>query len=67
MHEEDKENKEYIFSLLETLEKNGVQVTLTEFDKIFSTEDIEKIGEISKTAKINFRYVYPNFWGRNQY
>lgn len=63
LYKEDKENKDYIFSIIKTLEKNGIQVTLTEFDKIFSTEDIEKINEISKTAKINFRYVYPNFWG----
>lgn len=67
LHEEDKKNKKYIFSLLEVLENNGIQVTLTEFDKIFLTEDIERINKISKTAKINFRYVYPNFLGRNKY
>lgn len=63
LYKEDKENKDYIFSIIKTLEKNGIQVTLTEFDRIFSNEDIESINKISKTAKINFHYVYPNFWG----
>lgn len=63
LHKEDEENKDYIFSIIKTLEKYGIKVTLTEFDKIFSTKDIEKINEISKTAKINFEYVYPNFCG----
>ena len=61
LHKEDAENKDYIFSIIKTLEKNGVKITITEFDKIFSNADIENIGKISKTAKINFRYVYPNY------
>lgn len=63
LHKEDKNDKDYIFSIITTLEKNGIQVTLTEFDKIFSNEDIENINKISKTAKIEFCYVYPNVWG----
>ncbi len=63
LHKEDSKDKDYIFSIINTLEKNGIQVTLTEFDKIFSNEDVKNISQFCKTAKIDFRYVYPNFWG----
>lgn len=63
LHKEDSIDKDYIFSVINTLEKNGIQVTLIEFDKIFSSEDLEEINKISKTAKIDFRYVYPSYLG----
>ena len=61
LYKKDGEDKDYIFSIIQTLEQNGVHFTLTEFDKIFSDEDIQNISRISKTARINFRYVYPNY------
>ncbi len=66
LHKADEENKDYIFSVIDALEKNGIHVTLTEFDKIFSNDDIQNISKISKTARINFRYAYPNYYsGKN--
>lgn len=63
LHKEDAIDKDYIFSVIKTLEKNGIQVTLIEFDKIFSSKDLEEINQISQTAKIDFRYVYPSYLG----
>ena len=63
LYKEDKDRKDYIFSVLRLLEKYGINYTLTEFDRIFLTDDIKEINSISKTARINFRYVFPNAWG----
>jgi len=58
LYREDEKYKDYIFTIIEKLEKNGIQIDIIEFDKIFSSNDMEKI---NKNAKINFRYVYPNY------
>ena len=61
LNKSDINNKDYLFSVLELLEKNDISFTLIEFDKILSTADIKQINNISKSANIDFRHVYPNF------
>lgn len=63
LHKEDSKRKEYIFSILELLEKHGIAFSLIEFDKIFSADDLKLINKISPTAIIRFQYIYTGFYG----
>ena len=63
LYEKDKENKEFIFDVLRMLSNSGINVTLIEFESIFEDKDYNTINEINPSAKIDLRYVYPNYWG----
>lgn len=63
LYENDKENKDFILDILNILSKYGINVTFTEFNKVFDYNDFIKIREINPNTKTDFRYIYPNYWG----
>lgn len=63
LYESDRKNKDFIFDILKTLSKYGINVTFTEFNKVFENDDFNRIKEINPNTKNDFRYVYPNYLG----
>lgn len=62
LHEQDINDKDYIFDVIEILGQYGVQVRLTELDEVFSNTDYKTISEKNPNTEIDIKYMYPNYF-----
>ena len=66
LYKKDEGNKEFLLKLIQLLGKNGIDVELIEFEKIFNNEDIKEILEKNPNVKIDLRHMINSyFYGKN--